>query len=70
MNKLLCNVKIRWNFVFSPTKRVIVKYMPLVIKMNGDLHAIKAMRSILGFLGDVGVITCLTYIMPMLKGNA
>ncbi len=56
--------------MFSPTKRVIVKYMPLVIKMNGDLHAIKAMRSILGFLGDVGVITCLTYIMPMLKGNA
>jgi hypothetical protein len=44
--------------------------MSLVVKMNGDLHAIKAMRTILGFLCDVEVIMGLTYIMPMLKGNA
>jgi hypothetical protein len=38
--------------------------------MNDDLHAIKAMKNILGFLCDVEVITSLTCIMPMLKGNA
>ncbi len=70
MNKLFSNIKIRWIFLFSPTKRVILKYMSLVVKMNGDLHAIKAMRTILGFLCDVEVIMGLTYIMPMLKGNA
>jgi hypothetical protein len=57
--------------MLSPTKKVVVKYMSLIVKMNEDLHAIKAMRTNLGFSCDVevimGIIAC---IMPILKGNA
>lgn len=31
--KLFCNIKTRWIFVFSPAKRVVIKYMSLVVKM-------------------------------------
>jgi len=49
--------------MLSPTKKVVVKYMSLIVKMNEDLHAIKAMRTDLGFSCDVkvimGIIACI-----------
>jgi hypothetical protein len=33
-NKLLKNVKTRWIFMLSPTKRVFVEYRPLIVKMH------------------------------------
>ncbi len=46
---------------------VLMKYMSLVIKMNDDLHAIEAIRTIVELLCNIKVVMGLTTcIMPKL----
>jgi hypothetical protein len=42
--------------MLSPNKKDLEEYKPLVVKMNNDLHAILAIKTILEFLCDVEVI--------------
>jgi hypothetical protein len=44
-NKLLYNVKIRLIFMLFLVKRVIEEYMPLVVRMNDDFHAIPTRKT-------------------------
>jgi hypothetical protein len=53
--------------MLSPTKRVLVEYKSLSVKMNDDLGMIRTTRPTLEFLCDVQVVLSLMCIMRMLE---
>jgi hypothetical protein len=53
--------------MLSPTKKVLVEYKSLMVKMNDVLGMIRTTRPTLEFLCDVEVVLSLMCIMPMLE---
>ncbi len=54
-NKILCNIKIRWVFMLSLAKRVMVEYKTLLVKMAIDQNIDQQAK--LNYMN-----TCVTYI--------
>jgi hypothetical protein len=50
-----------------PTKRILVEYKTLVVKMHDDLHIVVVTKTNLQYICDIEVVMGLTCIMPLLE---
>jgi hypothetical protein len=65
--KMLKAVKTRWIDMLSPSKRVLSKYRPLLVKMGQDLHTSILAKDNFEALVDVEVLLAFHYLVPMLE---
>jgi hypothetical protein len=66
--RILINIKTCWISMLLPTKRVLLGYHALVLKMHRDVDTITHAAHNLELLCDLEVMLGLSCIMPMLEG--
>jgi len=65
--KVFQNVKTRWINMLAPLKKVGKKYRTLIAKMTTNSGIVKATKANLVNLCDVGTISSLPCVLPMLE---
>jgi hypothetical protein len=66
-NKILYNIKIRWNSMINPIKQVLFEYHILFMKMALDAATIPSAQSNIYLSTDVETLLRLNAMMPLLK---
>ncbi len=66
-NKILRNIKIKWNFMINPIKQVLSEYHILLTKMALDVATIPSIQSNIYLFINVETLLGLYVVMPLLN---